>query len=269
MSAVDWIRFADKVQLALENSRQDDPEGGTSGLEVEFNIVDHEINPVGQVGYGEEARSFADYLNDEALPEWVRAHFQLEVFCWMTELTTQPCFSARATAAQARLLEGVLLDTLEEVSQSFSARFMSLHGNIPRPIAVSAEDIPRGWNLARRRYLRRCVELFGASLATAGIHTNHSFPEALLSWDFFHLPLAERQGRTLIDYRNDAVIRATRLLRRVCPVFIAVSAASPFACEEVDGSHQTVMTDVDACRLLAFPNPEVLDVPRLYASHAD
>jgi succinyl-diaminopimelate desuccinylase len=266
---VDWIRFADKVQLALENSRQGDPESGTSGLEVEFNIVDHEIMPVGQVGYGEEARSFADYLNDEALPECVRRHFQLEVFRWMTELTTQPCFSARATAAQARLIEGILLDTLEELSQGFGARFLTLHGNIPQQVVVSAEDIPRGWNLARRRYLRRCVELFGDRLATAGIHTNHSFPEALLSWDFFHLPLTERQGRTLIDYRNDAVIRATRLLRRVCPVFIAVSAASPFAWEEVDGRREVVMTSADACRLLAFPNPEALDVPGLYASHGD
>ena len=177
--------------------------------------------------------------------------------------------SARATAAQARLLEGVLLDALADIGQTFGTPFITLHGNIPRQLAVSAEDIPRGWNLARQRYLRRCVALFGESLATAGIHTNHSFPEALLSWDFFHLPLSERQGRTLVDYRNQAVIRATRLLRPVCPVFIAVSAASPFAWEEVDGRHEVVLTDNDACRLLAFPNPEALDVPGLYASHDD
>jgi len=269
MSDTDWGRFADKVKLALENSEQGDPQSGTSGLEVEFNIVDHSLRPVAQIGYGPEGRSFSDYLNEEGLPEWVRDRFQLEVFRWMTELTTQPCFSARATAAQARLLEGVLLDTLAEVGQTFGTPFLTLHGNIPQPIAVSADEIPRGWNLARQRYLRRCVALFGDRLATAGVHTNHSFPEALLSWDFFHLPLSERQGRTLIDYRNQAVIRATRLLRPVCPVFIAVSAASPFVCEEVDGRHEVVLTDDDAQRLLAFPNPETLDVPGLYASHED
>jgi len=269
MSATDWNRFADKVQLALENSEQGDPQNGTSGLEVEFNIVDRFLRPVAQVGYGPEGRSFSDYLNEDGLPEWVRDRFQLEVFRWMTELTTQPCFSARATAAQARLLEGVLLDTLAEVGQTFGTPFLTLHGNILQPIAVSADDIPRGWNLARQRYLRRCVALFGDRLATAGIHTNHSFPEALLSWDFFHLPLAERQGRTLVDYRNQAVIRATRLLRPVCPIFIAVSAASPFAWEEVDGRQEVVLTDDDARRLLAFPNPENLDVAGLYASHED
>ena len=51
---VDWIRFADKVQLALENSRQGDPESGTSGLEVEFNILDADLAPVAHVGYGPE-----------------------------------------------------------------------------------------------------------------------------------------------------------------------------------------------------------------------
>jgi len=261
MNGMDWGLFADKVQLALENSEQGDPQSGTSGLEVEFNILDRELMPAGQIGYGPEARSFADYLDGEGLPEWVRDHFQLEVFRWMAEVTTKPCFSARATAAQARLLEGVMLDTLAEISQTFGASFLALHGNIPRPIEVSAEDIPSGWNLARQRYLRRCVELFGDSLATAGIHTNHSFPEALLSWDFFHLPLADRQGRTLVDYRNQAVIRATR--------FIAVSAASPFAWEEVDGTQEVVLTGDDARRLLAFPNPEGLDVPGLYTSHND
>ncbi len=269
MNGMDWGLFADKVQLALENSEQGDPQSGTSGLEVEFNILDRELMPAGQIGYGPEARSFADYLDGEGLPEWVRDHFQLEVFRWMAEVTTKPCFSARATAAQARLLEGVMLDTLAEISQTLGASFLALHGNIPRPIEVSVEDIPSGWNLARQRYLRRCVELFGDSLATAGIHTNHSFPEALLSWDFFHLPLADRQGRTLVDYRNQAVIRATRLLRPLCPVFIAVSAASPFAWEEVDGTQGMVLTGDDARRLLAFPNPESLDVPGLYTSHND
>jgi succinyl-diaminopimelate desuccinylase len=269
MSDTDWGRFADKVQLALENSEQGDPQSGTSGLELEFNILDRELTPVGQVGYGPEARSFSDFLNGEGLPEWVRDQFQLEVFRWMVEVTTKPCFSARATAAQGRLLEGVILDVLAEISQRFGASFVALHGNIPRHIEVSADDIPRGWNLARQRYLRRCVELFGDSLATAGIHTNHSFPEALLSWDFFHLPLADRQGRSLVDYRNQAVIRATRLLRPLCPVFIAVSAASPFSWEEVDGRRQVVLAAEDACRLLAFPNPETLDVPGLYSSHSD
>jgi succinyl-diaminopimelate desuccinylase len=269
MSGTDWGLFADKVQLALENSEQGDPQSGTSGLELEFNILDRELMPAGQVGYGPESRSFADYLNGEGLPEWVRDHFQLEVFRWMAEVTTKPCFSARATAAQARLLEGVMLDALAEISQTFGASFLALHGNIPRRIEVSADDIPRGWNLARQRYLRRCVELFGDSLATAGIHTNHSFPEALLSWDFFHLPLEERQGRSLVDYRNEAVIRATRLLRPMCPVFIAVSAASPFAWEDVDGRQRVVLTGDDARRLLAFPNPVTLDVPGLYSSHSD
>lgn len=265
----EWFRFAEKVRLAVENSRQADPKSGTSGLEIEFNILDTDLQPVERVGYGPEGRSFADFLHEERLPEWAREYFQLEVFNWMTELTTQPSFDARVTAAQARLLEGVLLDTLAEIGESYAASFLAVHGNIPKPFDVTAESIPSGWNLARQRYLRQCVELFGARLATAGIHTNHSFPESLLSWDFIHLPLGDRKGLTLEDYRNQQLIRATRLLRPMCPVFIAVSAASPFACEVVDGRSELVLTDTDSKRLLAFPNPEDLDVPGLYTSHRD
>jgi succinyl-diaminopimelate desuccinylase len=269
VTSAEWQRFSEKILLALENSQQGDPRGGTSGLEVEFNILDRDLTPVAQVGYGPESCSFADYLHDTRLPEWARDRFQLEVFHWMTELTTQPCFSANATAAQARLLEGVLLDTLADIGHTFGTSFLALHGNVPHPMEVNGDSIPQGWNLARRRYLRRCVDLFEDRLATAGIHTNHSYPEALLSWDFFHLPLSQRQGRTLEDYRNQSVIRATRLLRPMCPVFVAMSAASPFAWREVDGANQLVLTDEDSQRLAAFPNPDNLDVPGLYASHSD
>ena len=264
-----WRRFAEKVRMAVESSRQNDPDGGTSGLEIELNILDAGLLPVASVGSGPERRSFSDFLHGERLPEWARPSFQLEVFSWMTELTTRAHYSALTSAAEGRLLEAVLVNTLAELELTHGGRFTALHGNIPRAIQVGADSIPAGWNLARRRYLERCVALFGARLATAGIHTNHSFPEALLSWDFFHLPLSERRGRTLEDYRNDAVIRATRLLRPYCPIFIAVSAASPLCSEVVDGEARTVLTDVDSQRLHAFPNPEELDVGGLYASHRD
>ncbi len=266
---VEWFRFAEKVQMAIESSRHENPEGGTSGLEVEINILDGEFQPVATVGSGPERRSFADYLRDDRLPAWARDNFQLEVFHWMIELTTRPHFSALATAAESRLLEAVLLNTLAEIELSHGEVFPTLHGNIPHPFEVGPDSIPAGWNLAKRRYLERCVELFGERLATAGIHTNHSFPEALLSWDFFHLPLAERRRMTLEDYRNQVVIRATRLLRPYCPLFIAISAASPLTWEEVDGVPRVVLTEIDSQRLLAFPNPIELDVAKLYASHED
>ncbi len=269
MTESQWGRFAEKVRLALATSRSNQPESGTSGLEVEFNILDRDLVPVARVGCGPESRSFADYLYADRLPEWARVRFQLEVFHWMTELTTRPFFSPVATAAEARLLEGVLLNTLADLKLSFGEEFFAHHGNIPHPVEVTIDSIPDGWNLARKRYLRRCVELFGSRLATAGIHTNHSYPEALLSWDFVHLPVHRRRDSSLEDYRNQSVIRATRLLRPYCSVFVAMSAASPIGLDDVDGEIVPVLTDIDSQRLLAFPNPENLDVPGLYSSHAD
>ncbi len=264
-----WGRFAEKVRLAIETAARDNPAGGTSGLELEYNVVDRDLRPLEWVGSGPERRSFADYLHDDRLPAFARDRFQLEVFHWMTEATTPPAWSPVTTAAIGRVLEGVLLDTLAGLGLATGDDYLALHGPAPGPLEVTAASIPTGWNLARRRYLSRCVELFGRRLATAGIHTNHSYPEALLEWDFLHLPVSERHHRTLEQYRTDAVIRATRLLRPFCPVFIAVSAASPVDWEMTDGGWQPVLTDVDSQRLLAFPNPEDLDVPELYTSHAD
>ena len=78
--ATRWHRFGEKVLLALESSRESDPDGGTCGLEVELNVLDGELRPVARVGVGPESQSFADFLHDEVLPGWVRERFQLEVF---------------------------------------------------------------------------------------------------------------------------------------------------------------------------------------------
>ena len=129
---VEWYRFAEKVQMAIESSRQNNPDGGTSGLEVEFNILDRDWQPVATVGSGPEQRSFADYLHEDRIPEWARDSFQLEVFHWMIELTTRPHYSVVSTAAESRLLEAVLLNTLAEVELTHNESFGTLHGNIWR-----------------------------------------------------------------------------------------------------------------------------------------
>jgi len=268
-AGVDWRRHGETIRMAVASSRQSTPDGGTSGIEIEFNVVDGDLAPLERVGFGPEARSFADALHDEALPGWVRDRFQLEVFHWMTEATTRPWFDPAATAAEARLLEAVLSNVLADMGRLFGRTLLALNGPLPRPVGADRDSIPGGWNLARRRYLERCVDLFGGRLATAGVHTNHSLPEALLSWDFLHLPLSERRHRTLESYRNETVIRLTRLLRPYCPLFIAISAASPLTVAEVAGRTEVVLGEADSYRLLAFPNPPELDVPLLYASHGD
>ncbi len=261
------VRFADRVLLALEAARQEDPEGGICGLEVELNVLDGSLRPPGRVGHGPESRTLADHLLEERIPPWVRDRFQLEVFAWMVEGATRPYWDPWAAAAEATVLEAVVHRTLEEAGLSFGERLLALHGNLPMPAPVGPGAIPAGWNLARQRYLGRCVELYGASLATAGVHTNHSLPAPLLAWDYLHLPEGERRKRSLEAWRNEVIIRATRLLRPWCALFVAVSAASPLDWEEVDGEPCVVLTADDSRRSLTFPNPPELDVPGLYASH--
>ena len=102
--------------------------------------------------------------------------FQLEVFHWMTECATRPYYDFRGTAMEGRLLEAVLINALAGAGLAFGEPFLRLHGNLLYPVEVGEESIPDGCSLAKRRYLARCVRLFGSRLATAGIHTNHSYP---------------------------------------------------------------------------------------------
>ncbi len=267
--AAGWRAFAEKVRLAHESSMASDPDFGTSGLELEFNVVDENLQPVEMFGVGPERRSFADVLRDELLPPWARDRFKLEVFSWMIEATTRPQPTPAAAVAEARLLEAVLLNTLANLELAQGERLYLLHGNIPRPLQPTEESIPDGWELAHRRYLARCVSEFGSRLATAGIHTNHSLPEALVSWDYFHLPAQRRNGIGLEDFRNEALIRATRSLRPYCALFIAISAASPLCWCDVHGTPEIILDEFDSHRLLTFPNPPQLDLPGLYASHRE
>jgi len=251
----------------MEAAQVQDPGGGSCGLEVELNILDASLRPVRQVGFGPERRSFADHMLEDRLPPWARDRFQLEVFDWMVEAATMPYHDPYLAVAEARALETVVHRALGDAELSFGAPLLALHGTIPAPVPARPEAIPRGWNLARQRYLTRCVELFGARLATAGIHTNHSFPEPLIAWDYLHLPQSERRERSLESFRNEAVIRATRLLRPFCPLFIAVSAASPLGVAEIGGEPRVVLAQADSTRWLTFPCPEELDPPGLYANH--
>jgi succinyl-diaminopimelate desuccinylase len=263
---MNWMQFGEKLQLALESSHDADPDGGVAGIEVEFNIVDSGLRPLVSAPGGWEDGAFSDWLLAERIPAAARDRFQLEVFSWMTEVATAPYWSVRAAVSEARALEAVLLNALADVGQDIGEELWALHGNLLALPFLEKRAIPAGWNLARRHYLERCVRAYGPALATAGIHTNHSLPEALVSWDFVHLPLSDRRNTTLERFRTEAMIRATRVLRAFCPSFIAVSAASPLVWRELERGPAVVLTDIDSQRLCAFPNPPDLDVADLYSS---
>lgn len=266
---VDWGKFAERVEAARQTWRRAQPRGGTSGVELEVNVLDGALRPVEWVGSGPGRSTVADALKERWVPEWARGRLQLEVFAWMAEAATRPHHDPWNTAAEGRLLEAVFWNSLGELGTAHGGCLLPFHGPLLGPVTPGPEAVPAGWNLAHRRYLQRCVELFGSRLATAGVHTNHSLPDPLLEWDFLHLPAHDRRGLDLERFRSQAMIRLTRVLRAWCPVFIAVSAASPLGWEMVNGERRIVLTGEDSRRVLTFPNPAELDVPGLYASHAE
>ncbi|MEW6568071.1 MAG: M20/M25/M40 family metallo-hydrolase [Chloroflexota bacterium] len=268
-SASELRRFSEKVLLARQAAIEEHPLRGTTGLELEWNLLDARLQPLQTVGTGPARRSFADVLREDFLPEWLAERTQLEVYHWMIEWNTRPYYSPQLAIYEARLLEACLLNALARAGRVFGERLYACHGNLLSVVSVDHASIPGGWNLAKRRYLETCVDLFGANLATAGIHVNLSLPEPLLSWDFMHLSPSQRDNGHLDGYKNHVYIEGTRLLRAFASLFIAITASTPLQAEVRNGQPVVVLTPFDSVRSLTFPNPESIDLPDLYRSHAD
>ena len=262
-------RFAEKYRLARQEALQTLPERGTCGLELEWNMLDADFRPLQTVGSGPDRRSFVDALRADFLPDWQVERSQLEVFHWMIEWVTRPYYSPVGAVYESRLLEACLTNALARAGRSFGERLYYLHGNLLSPVEVGHDSIPGGWNLAKRRYLERCVDLYGARLATSGIHANLSLPEPLLAWDFMHLSPSERGDEHLDSYKNRVYIEGTRLMRAFAALFIATSASTPLRPGVRDGLPIVELSESDSVRSLTFPSPDTLDLPHLYRSHAD
>ncbi len=273
----DLKRFVEKYHLAVEAAQESNPQGGQCGIELEWNLLDEQFRPLLSVGSGPETVSFVDYLRVNCLPAWLKEFSQLEVFQWMIEWATRPYYQPRGAVYEGRLMEAVLVNTLHQLSRQFNETLFHWHGNLPVQTTIAYNSIPGSWLIAKRRYLERCVDLYGDSLATAGTHSNLSLPDPLFAWDFMHLSPSERGDSHLDDFKSRFYINATRLLRAFASLFIATSASTPLqggldagpALSGANGEKVTWLTEFDSVRNLTFPNPPVLDVADLYRSYQD
>lgn len=261
--------FAKKYHFAWEAALKDSLHGGISGLELEWNLLDSQFRPLQKVGTGEQAQSFVDYLIGQVIPPDMLKYSQLEVFHWMIEWATRPYFHLKGSIYESRLMETVLLRALDKAGQKAGEKLHAWHGNLLYPLQVGHGSIPSSWHLAKRRYLERCVDLYGSSLATAGIHSNLSLPEPLLAMEFMHLTPTERSSLHFDDYKSQVYITGTRLLRAFAALFIAASASTPMQAALEDGQPVVYLSENESVRSLTFPNPAALDVPELYRSYSD
>jgi len=262
-------KFIDKYLLALEQAVRDKPEGGLNGFEQEWNLLDRELRPLLTVGAGPVQHSFVDYLRAECLSHWQAQFSQLEVFHWMIEWATRPFYTTRGAVYEARLMEASLINALHRAGNKFSERLHYWHGNLLCQTDIGHHSIPGNWSIAKRRYLEKCVDLYGDTLATAGIHSNLSLPDPLFAWDFMHLPPGERGDKHLDEFKSEFYITAARLLRAFASLFIATSASTPMQVVERDGRAAVILTPYDSVRNLTFPNPPDIDLPDLYRSYGD
>jgi succinyl-diaminopimelate desuccinylase len=262
-------QFAEKYMLALESALASTPQAGLCGLELEWNMLDAQFQPLHSASSGGKTLSFVDFLRQECLSPHIFPSSQLEVFHWMIEWATRPYYSPRLAVYEGRFLEASLINAMAFAGRRLEQSLYYWHGNLLDLPQVGHETIPGSWNLAKRRYLERCVDLYGASLATAGTHANLSLPDPLLAWDFMHLPPTERGDLHFDEYKSEFYITGTRLMRAFAALFIAAGASTPLAAQPRAGATAIVLTDDDSVRNLIFPNPTSLDLPNLYRSYGD
>jgi len=262
-------KFADKYLLATEQAAKEKPQGGLNGFEQEWNLLDEELRPLLTVGAGPSQQSFVDYLRAECIPPWQAQFSQLEVFHWMVEWATRPYYSPRGTIYEARLMEASLINALHRAGVNFGERLHYWHGNLLFLTDIGHHSLPGNWSIAKRRYLEKCVDLYGDTLATAGIHSNLSLPDPLFAWDFMHLSASERGDKHLDDFKSEFYITATRLLRAFASLFIATAASTPLQAQVRGGRAIVALTEHDSIRNLTFPNPPAIDLPDLYRSYND
>jgi succinyl-diaminopimelate desuccinylase len=262
-------KFPEKYHLALEQAAKEKPQGGLNGFEQEWNLLDEELRPLLTVGAGPSQHSFVDYLRAECIPPWQAQFSQLEVFHWMVEWATRPYYTPRGTIYEARLMEASLVNALHRAGLNFGERLHHWHGNLLFLTDISHDSLPGNWSIAKRRYLEKCVDLYGDTLATAGIHSNLSLPDPLFTWDFMHLSASERGDKHLDEFKSEFYITATRLLRAFASLFIATAASTPMQAQVKDGRAVVVLTEHDSIRNLTFPNPSAIDLPDLYRSYND
>jgi len=262
-------KFADKYHLALEQSIKEKPESGLNGFEQEWNMLDENLRPLLNVGAGPNQQSFVDYMRAECIPPWQKQFSQLEVFHWMIEWATRPYYHPRGAIYEARLMEAALINALHRAGSTFGERLYYWHGNLLFLTDVGHGSIPGSWGIAKRRYLEKCVDLYGESLATTGIHANLSLPDPLFAWDFMHLSSTERGDKHLDDFKSEFYITATRLMRAFSALFIATNASTPMKAQVKDGRAVVTLTEFDSVRNMTFPNPPAIDLPDLYRSYTD
>lgn len=269
MSQYDPKQFAKKYKLALEEVQNENPSGGLNGMELEWNLLDEELHPLLTVGSGPEKLSFVDYLQDKCLPKALVNFSQREVFHWMVEFATKPYYTPRGVVYESRMLEAVLINALKKAGENFDEELFYWYGNLLFLTDINHNSIPDGWEVAKKRYLERCTDMYGNTLATAGIHINLSLPDPLFTWDFMHLPPNERSNKHLDQFKSEFYITSSRCLRPFASLFIATSAATPLQAQMRDGRSCVVLTENASVRNLTFPNPAEIDSPELYRSYKD
>ena len=262
-------QFADKYLLAVEQAVKEKPSSGLNGFEQEWNLLDEDLRPLLTVGAGPSQHSFVDYLRAECVPQWQVQFSQLEVFHWMIEWATRPYYSPRGAIYEARLQEASLINALHRAGVNFGERLHYWHGNLLFLTDIGHHSIPGNWAIAKRRYLEKCVDLYGDTLATTGIHTNMSLPDPLFAWDFMHLSSTERGDKHLDEFKSEFYITASRLLRAFAALFIATNASTPMQAQVRGGRAVVALTEFDSVRNLTFPNPPAIDLPDLYRSYDD
>jgi len=247
---------AGKVSKALELAVKEN-ETGVYGIEKEFGFTSSKsLYPLQRIGKHSAYHFLMTYGN---IPEWAKKKITPEIFDYMIEIGTDPCYSVPEAVKEAFLIETELWKAINYIRNEFPniEEILLNHGNLFKPAAITRENIPNIWGEDKKTYFIEVINSYGDSLTPQGQHDNISIPEPLVAYQYHRVRKKySTSSIAYIEFKNELYIWLASRLRAFASLIIGISANTPFDyCTENNKDH-TVLTGCRSSRWLKLPQIE-------------
>lgn len=244
---------ADKVVKALELAKKEN-ETGVYGIEKEFGFTSsNSLYPLQRIGKHSAYHFVMTYGN---IPEWAKKKITPEIFDYMIEIGTDPCYSVADAVKEAFLIEAELWKAVNHIRHEFPnmEEIFLNKGNLFKPASIKRENIPNIWGEDKKSYFIEVINSYGDSLTPQGQHDNISVPEPLIAYQYHKVRNKySTSSIAYIEFKNELYVWLASQLRAFASLIIAISANTPFDYTRENGKDFTILTGNQSSRWLKLP----------------
>jgi len=241
---------------------QKESETGFYGIEKEFAFTNgKDLSPCQRIGKHSSYHFVTTYGN---LPSWLKKSITAEVFDYMIELNSDPCYSIIHSVRDAILGEIELWKAIDHLRNEFpniDEIFLS-QGTLFKPAQIEKQNIPEVWGEDKMAYLEAMIIRYGENLTPQGQHDNISIPEPLIAYQYHKVRNSKTTGSmAYVEFKNELYVWLAKQLRSFASLIIAIEANTPFDYTYENGKSITILTGYQTNRWLKLPQIESSNCP--------